>query len=75
MTIKSRLQKLEAKRGGGMPEVMVCYFDNGRVSACEKYPDLIGKTEADIDALYNGRDDVLCVKVVYVSKSIQTTGE
>lgn len=71
MNHKTRIKRLEAKRGGGMPEVIVCYFDNGKVSACEKYPDLIGKTEAEINTLYSGRDDVLCVHVVYASQDKQ----
>lgn len=67
MTIKNRIAKLEAKRGGGMPEVIVAYMDEGRVSRCDTRPELTGKTEAEIDAAFTARDDVLLVKVVYAS--------
>jgi hypothetical protein len=67
MNIKNRLQKLESKAGGGMPEVIVAYMDGGKVEKCETHPELTGKTEAEIDA-FSARGDVLLVKVVYASQ-------
>lgn len=64
MTIKGRIAKLEARRGGDMPEVIVVHMDAGKVTGCEIHPELKGKTEADIDAAFSARDDVLCIKVV-----------
>lgn len=68
---KNRLQKLETQQGGGVPEIVALYFDNGKVTReynGNKHPELIGKTEADIDRLYSGRNDALVIKVVRASQ-------
>lgn len=71
MNLTNRIKKLEQQRGGDMPEVVMLYFDEGKVTKehnSNTHPELIGKTEAEIDALYSARDDVLVVKIVYASQ-------
>jgi hypothetical protein len=66
---KSRLQKLEKNSGRDMPEVVILTFNEGIVcNVHNSNPELIGKTEAYIDALFAARDDVQIIKIVYASQ-------
>jgi hypothetical protein len=51
-----------------MPEIIFMTIDEGRVSQCDKHPNLLGMNEADIDAAFLARDDVLLVKILYASQ-------
>lgn len=75
--LTARINNLEKKRGGAMPEVIALCFDNGIVTKehnGDNHPELIGKTEADVDRLYSGRNDALVIKIVYASQD-ETIGE
>ena len=68
MTIKNRITKLEQQSGGGMPEVIIVTVDGGAVvNIIKGPPELLGKTEAELDALYGARDDIQLIEVVSVS--------
>jgi hypothetical protein len=54
-----------------MPEIIFMTIDKGRVSQCDKRPDLLGMNEADIGAAFLARDDVLLVKILYASQDAE----
>jgi hypothetical protein len=60
-----RLTNLERRRGE--MSVLVLYFDGGRVTDDNtEHPELIGKTEAEIDSMFAGRSDIQLIMIVYV---------
>lgn len=72
MTIKTRLEKLEKQHGAKDTEFIIVYMDNGKVSDRHgggKHPELIGKTEAELDALYSGREDVQVIEIIYARQA------